>query len=603
MAVLLSAQGVSKSFGTRTLFRNITLNLHEGEHVGLIGPNGAGKSTLLAILAGEEPLDGGTVSLQRQLRLGYVPQIESFNPEQPVFALVLERLAEAALDEHERELCARRILTQCGFETSRQQAPFGSLSGGWRKRVALARELALEPALLLLDEPTNHLDLEGILWLENMLRNAPFGFLLVSHDRYFLEHATQRVVELNGCYPQGFFSVSGNLSEFLIQREQFLEGQLQTQRALASQVRREVEWLRRGPPARTTKSRARCDEAGRLIDELAAVTERNSQNAAVKIEFVSSQRQANKLLVLDKVSKKMGERTLLSQFSLVLSAGQKIGLLGPNGCGKTTLLRILFGELPPDTGTVTRAECLKIVYFDQHREQLDPDAPLRRALAPSGDLVAFRGQVLHVSGWAKRFLFRSEQLDMPVRALSGGEQARVQIARLMLQPADVLLLDEPTNDLDIPSLEVLEESLVDFPGAVVVVTHDRLMLQRLEADLLALDGSGQVRSFTSYNHWLEVYEEEQKQKQRKAEPKPAARPQTSKNTKRLTYKEQQEWAGMEATIVEHEAQAAALQQQLEDPALTSDTRKLQEHCKALAAAQEAVERLYQRWQDLEAKQR
>jgi ATP-binding cassette subfamily F protein uup len=340
-----------------------------------------------------------------------------------------------------------------------------------------------------------------------------------------------------------------------------------------------------------------------LIVELAAVTQRNSQSATVKIEFTSSERQANKLLVLDNVSKTLGERTLVSNLSMVLSSGMKIGLLGPNGCGKTTLLRILAGELLPDTGTVTPAERLRVVYFDQHREQLDPDAPLRRALAPAGDLVTFCGQVQHVSGWARRFLFRLEQLDMPVRSLSGGEQARVQIARMMLQPADVLLLDEPTNDLDIPSLEVLEESLTEFPGAVVVVTHDRLMLQRLDADLLALDGAGQVRSFAGYSHWHEAHEEEQKQKQRKPDGKPEARPQPPRNTKRLSYKEQLEWDGMERTIVEHEAKAAALQRQLEDPVLTSDPRKLQEHCTALAAAQEAVERLYQRWQELEEKQR
>ncbi len=602
MAVLISCQSLVKSYGTRMLFENISLNLHDGERMGLIGPNGSGKSTLLKIIAGQEQPDRGSLSLRRQLRLSYLPQIETFGPEENVSAIVKEALSDSALDDHERDWRVEQVLTQVGFEPEQFFATYGSLSGGWHKRVSIARALATEPELMLLDEPTNHLDLEGILWLEKLLSRAPFAFLLVSHDRYFLEKATNRVVELNACYPEGSFGIKGNYSEFLVQRENFIKGQLQTQQSLESVVRREIEWLRRGPPARTTKSRARIDEAGRLINELSEVKQRNNQGAAIRIDFNSSDRQTNKLLVLKNLNKSLGERLLVENLSLMLTPGSKVALVGPNGSGKTTLMRMMAGTLAPDGGTITRADLLRVVYFDQHREQLDPEMSLRRALAPSsGDSVTFRGQVIHISSWARRFLFRQEQLDMPVRNLSGGEQARVQIARLMLCPADLLLLDEPTNDLDIPSLEVLEESLAGFPGAIVMVTHDRFMLQRLEADILGLDGQGEVRSFLDYAQWEKAHAESLKPAARKAkteEPKPAV-----KSAKRLSYKEQLEWDQMEALILKEETTVATLEKGLNDPVLTADSRRLQEHCDGLAKAQSAVEKLYHRWQELEEKMR
>lgn len=606
MGVLLGVQSLGKNVGHRSLFEGLTFVLNEGERIGLVGPNGSGKTTLLNILAGWDTPGEGTLTQRRNLRLGYVPQQDEFEPGVSVEQVLRNALADELPDERAREHRADVVLTRIGFTDDGRSAPVETLSGGWRKRVAIARELVREPELLLMDEPTNHLDLDGILWLEQMLADSNFASLIVSHDRLFLEHAANRIIELNRCFPGGCFSASGRYSDFLEKRDEFLQGQLKTQHALESKVRREVEWLRKQPQARTTKSRARIDEAGRLIEQLAEVRARNEQKGGAQIDFAATGRQANRLMKLKGVCKRLGGRTLLDGLDLVLSRGMKLGVLGGNGTGKTTLLRLLAGELDADAGSVERADRLMAAYFDQQREHLDPEATLRRALAPTGETVTFRGQVVHVSGWAKRFLFAPEQLEMQVKDLSGGEQARILIARLMLRPADLLLLDEPTNDLDIPSLEVLEESLSDFPGVVVLVTHDRFMLRRLSSDILGLDGRGGARLFSDYAQWEADCREAAEREAGACKPKsgkPVERSAPPRSKKRLSFNEQREWDRMEETILECEGVVASIQQEIEDPAVARDPFRLNERCRALADAQAEVDRLYARWQELEAKQR
>ncbi|HWA98197.1 MAG TPA: ABC-F family ATP-binding cassette domain-containing protein, partial [Pirellulales bacterium] len=439
--MLLGSQSISKSFAGGPLFDGISLDVSEGERLGLIGPNGSGKSTLLRILAGQLEPDHGTLSRRRGIRVGYLAQADTFPAGATVEQVLLQALAEHPLEEYERATRVKITLGKFGFAEPSQ--PADALSGGWRKRLALARELIQEPDVLLLDEPTNHLDLDGILWLEGMLSSAVFALVVVSHDRYLLEKVANRVVELNRAYPDGYFQASGNYSEFLVKREEFLHSQARERATLANLVRREVEWLRRGPAARTTKSRSRIERAGELMDNLRSMSERNGQLRKVDIQFSDTARTANKLLVAENLAFAYGDRPLLREVSFTLAPGDCLGLLGANGSGKTTLMRLLSGELQPASGTIKQARGLTVAWFDQNRQQLDCEQTLRRALCPQGDTVQFRGQPVHVTAWAKRFLFRVEQLDTQVGRLSGGEQARILIANLMLLPADILLLDEP----------------------------------------------------------------------------------------------------------------------------------------------------------------
>jgi ATP-binding cassette subfamily F protein uup len=592
--LLLSCEAVSKAYGTRSLFDGLTFGLFEGDQVGLVGPNGSGKSTLLKILAGIEPADRGSRSLRGGVRIGYVPQDPVFPAGHTVDAVVLAALT--GVDEEDRPGRLAHALSRSGFADGR--AAVDTLSGGWRKRLAIARELAAAPDILLMDEPTNHLDVDGILWLEDLLTERSRAFLVVSHDRYFLEHVATRMLELNRAYPDGLFEADGSYSEFLARRDEFLRGQAAYQDALANTVRREIEWLRRGAKARSTKAKGRIKQAGRLIEELQDARARGL-TATAGIDFTSSQRRTRRLLVARGLTVTRGGRTLVSDLDLVITPGTRVGLIGPNGSGKTTLLEVLAGVAPPDAGEIERADGLRIVRFAQQRAGLDASQSLRRALAPEGDAVTWQGRSVHVAAWAKRFLFRPEQLEVPVGHLSGGEQARILIARLMREPADLLILDEPTNDLDIPTLEVLEDSLAEFDGALVLVTHDRFMLERVSTVIVALDGRGGTSAFADYAQWeaarTTVEPAPRKAPERAGEP-PRARP------KRLGYREQREWEGMEQAILDAERAVEERRRAVDDPGIVSDPTALQQRYAALEAARIDVDRLYARWAELEAKQ-
>ncbi|HJT25578.1 MAG TPA: ABC-F family ATP-binding cassette domain-containing protein, partial [bacterium] len=468
-----------------------------------------------------------------------------------------------------------------------------------RKRLSILIQVLREPDLLLLDEPTNHLDLEGVLWLENFMADLKFAFLVVTHDRRFLERVSNRIIELNKRYPEGFFANNGNYSQFLEKREDLFSTQLKHEDTAANQVRREIEWLRRGPKARTTKQQARIDRAGELMGELDDLKWRNAQGKSVDIDFTGSDRQTRRLVAASKVVKALSGRKLFGPLDLLLTPGDKLGLLGENGSGKSTLLKILAGETQPDSGSLKQAEQLRVVTFDQHRDQLDLSQTLRQALCEKGDYVFFREKPIHVASWATRFLFNADQLDRPLSRFSGGEQSRVLIARLMLKPADLLLLDEPTNDLDIPSLEVLEQSLAEFPGALVLVTHDRYLLDRVSRQILALDGKGNAEYFADLSQW-EAKREERAQAPVKAEPvKPAAV--SVKPKKALSSKEERELKEMESAIHTAEEGLKAAKAQLEDPKVGTDVGELLKRQKAVDDEKAKVEALYRRWEELEAK--
>lgn len=595
MTILLSCQGIKKAISGHQLFENLSLAVYRGDRIGLVGPNGAGKSTLLKILAGLESANEGEVVRRQGVKVSYVPQVAVY-PERPLE----EILIELAVGE-DRVLSVAMTLSKLGFTDPRCQA--ASLSGGWKKRFDLARALVEEPELLLLDEPTNHLDLETISWLEGFLQRGMWSFIVVSHDRVFLERVTTRMIEINRAFPKGLFAVEGNYRLFLERREDYLSQREQYEQALKSKVRGEVAWLRQSPQARMTKQQARVQQAERLQGELAGLKAAKGRPRVDKWQFEEGGLVARQLLVAKNLTKTMGGNSLFKHLDITLSPGMRLGIAGDNGSGKTTLLRILAGELQPDMGTVKYAEGLRIAYFDQHRQQLPPDQTVRQCLAPNGDNVVYRGKEIHVHGWARRFHFSEERLLMPVSALSGGERARILLARLMLQPADLLLLDEPTNDLDIETLEMLESSLEDFPGAVVLITHDRQMLDNVSTTLVGLGCGEGNYLFADVNQWENArrrYRTDASGPLKSTLQLPPGR--TGREKPRLSYRQQQELDALPAKLEAAEALAHTLAAQLDTSAVQQDSALLADTCQRLDTAQREVEALYARWQELETKE-
>jgi ATP-binding cassette subfamily F protein uup len=596
---IINVQGISKAFGANPLFQNVSFTVTEGDRIGLIGPNGSGKSTLLRILAGDEDPDSGEVAFRKRLRVSYVEQDSKFKSAATVRSVVEGAMERGKVHSTERGTRFAETLGRAGFEDLDLEA--AALSGGWQKRLAIVEALVQAPDILLLDEPTNHLDLAGIEWLEELLAQAAFASVIVSHDRYFLENIATDMAELSRVYPDGILRVRGSYSTFLEKKEEFLHAQSKRQEALENLVHNEIEWLRRGAKARTRKSKARIGKANELMGDLADLNAR-TRTATAQIDFSVTDRKTKRLIELEDVAYQIEQRTLFENLNFVITAGMRVGLVGPNGSGKTTLLRLLRGELAASSGGILRAEWLRIVYFDQTRE-LDSNVTLRRALAPEGDSVVYQDRVIHVASWAARFLFTGEQLNQPVERLSGGERARVLIAQLMLQPADVLLLDEPTNDLDIPTLEILEESLLEFRGSLVLVTHDRYMLDRVSTIVLGLDGQGGAESFADYSQW-EVWQAERKPPAKATAPSAprAAVPEGVLPGKtRLSYLEAREYAAIEQRVAEAEQVLQSKRVQLEDPAIASDGPRLLSAHAEMEEAQNSVDELYARWSELEKK--
>ncbi len=593
MSLLLSCSTLSKSFSSRPLFQGITLNIMDGERIGMLGPNGAGKSTLLKIFAGLEDPDQGDLFRKKNLKLAYLDQDQRFSPGETVEQALSKGLAKENLSEGQVRGRIGEIRSIMGFPDLKQTAE--SLSGGWQKRLSIAAQIISEPELLLLDEPTNHLDLEGINWLEEFIKKINCAVIIISHDRTLLENVTTRIIEINRLYPQGFFSIEGNYSRYLEKREEFLQGIASYEDSLKNKVRREIEWLRQGAKARTTKAKGRIQGAHALIEELQQYQSRSNSQGTANIDFLSSGRKTKKLIEVENISKSLGNRLLFNNLSFILTSGIRLGIVGANGSGKSTLLKILDKTLTADSGKITWAEQLQIVKFEQNRASLNQELSLKRSLAPDSDHLIYRGNETHVASWAKRFLFRSEQLDMPVRSLSGGEQARLLIAKLMLEPADILLLDEPTNDLDIDTLQVLEESLEDFPGAVVLVTHDRFMLDRLSSIILGFDQEGKSTFFASYQQWEEFSKENSEEQFNKK----------GKNSvsgiKRATQAEQKELTKLERQIEKLEKIIADFKNKIKEPEIIKNIPELEKLCYELHQKEKDLSLLVEKWAEISAK--
>ena len=599
MSLLISSHEINKSFASKNLFEGLSIGIDSKDRIGIIGNNGVGKSTLLKILADEMEADGGTISRKRLLKTAYVHQASHFDPKQTISSLMMDYGHNLKMNEADLMIQVPMLLSKAGFENHEVTA--GELSGGWRKRLAIIMALLGEPDLVFLDEPTNHLDFSSVLWLEGLLNSASFAWVMISHDRYFLDRTVKKIAEINKIFPGGIFIQECNYSQFLDLRQDYLDGLRSQEEALSNKVRREVEWLRRGPKARSTKAKYRIDDANRMISDLSNLRTKLKSSES-NISFGDTGRKTKRLLVAEGIAKSFDDNKIFSDLNLLLSPGMTLGILGSNGCGKSTLLKAIQKEIPVDDGEISHAPDLKIVYFDQNRQLVDPEETLKSALSEhGGESVIFQDRSIHIVTWARRFQFTNEQLTQKVGSLSGGEQARILIARLMQQKADILILDEPTNDLDIQTLEVLEESLNDFPGCIVLVSHDRYLMTRLSDICLGFLGSGKTQLYADYEQWeRECFSGDSGDKPKKAKDKKLKSPKKPKKVK-LSYKEQREYEQIEGKILEAEQHLEECSGRVEQPDLASDATAMQEAYQNLQSAQESIDTLYARWTELEEK--
>jgi ABC transport system ATP-binding/permease protein len=603
--ILLTATELGHGFGARNLFEDVSFTLSAGDRVGLIGPNGAGKSTLLRILSGQLSPDSGRVSRRNGLRVAYLAQVPEFQPGATVCDTILEGIPARDRGDWQamarvEEMVSRLQLSgpAIGTDTLVDQ-----LSGGGKRRVALARELVGEPDVLLLDEPTNHLDVEGILFLERLLAESPFATLTITHDRAFLQKVANRILELDRRNEGGLMDIAGDYATFVTRKADAMAGQEAREETMRNKLRRETEWLRRGPAARTTKQEARIKRAGELLEDVNELKARNEVRS-VTLGFESEGRRPRRIIEAKGIRKAFGERVLFQNLDIFIGPGTRIGLLGPNGCGKSTLLQILCGQLKPDRGEVLQADGLQLAFFDQNRDTLDLNKTLMDTVCPDGDFVDYRGARMHRRGYLERFLFRPEQMDVRVGKLSGGEQSRLVMACLMLKPAHVLVLDEPTNDLDMQTLELLEEALVGFDGAVLLVSHDRFFLDQVTTGLLAFhthpEELGQTTAFVGIAQWQEWHRGQMAGKPKGQTNKDGGAKKIDARPRKLSFKDQREYDGMEERILQSEAQKAAFEAELAKPEVASNSTRLCEVQLQLAKADEAVSALYARWAELEA---
>ena len=631
MPLLLTAQDLSLAFGWRPLLDHVNFSLESGERVALLGRNGEGKSTLLNVLRGAQMPDDGSLRISEGVRIAYLPQDPPAADARTVREVVRDGLAEtaalveryqtllAAHDEHDADELARLeaavaaadgwqldnridgILQRFDLDGATQMA---DLSGGWRRRVWLARVLVARPDVLLLDEPTNHLDMGAIIWLENLLNNFAGAVVFVTHDRAFLEKVANRIWELD----RGrLLDVKSDYRRFLRTREEAQHAEAEAQARFDKKLAEEEIWIRQGIKARRTRNEGRVRALKAMRAERAARIERQGK---ANLQLDAGERSGRQVIVAENLSfAHAGGAPLVQDFSDIIERGEKIGLVGANGAGKTTLLRLLLGELPPTAGRLKHGTKLEVAYFDQLRAQLDPEETLRDSVGAGRDYIETNGQRKHIAAYLQDFLFPPERWRTPVGALSGGERARLLLARLFAQPANVLVLDEPTNDLDIETLELLEEVLADYPGTVLLVSHDRAFLDAVVTRLWVFNRhKGTIEQIVGgFSDWLQQggdiaqLEEAAAPAAKTAEKLAApAAPPAEKRSGKLSYKYQRELEALPAQIEAAEAEVARLTAAVQEAGFYQQPQDAQQAgFAALAAAQQQLDALMERWMQLE----
>lgn len=582
---LVSVVGVSKDFGIKSLFSDITLTVDEDERIAIVGANGSGKSTLLKLIVGLDSPDHGDIVRKRGLEISFVAQNDDVPEDSTLLYWILDG---AHLPEHEIvQLCHASGLEDVYCSSDQ-------MSGGQKKRASVLKALAKQSELLVLDEPTNHLDIPGILWLEEALINYKGAVLFVSHDRYFIERVASKTIEIDSRFSGGYLSEIGGYSAIVEKREHTLSSLETIRSSLANKVRREVEWLRAGVKARTTKAKYRSDEAKRLIDELNSM---QLERKTVELGFAATNRRTKELIRLDKVSGGYDDKVLFKDITTVLYPGSRIGIVGGNGSGKTTLLKTIIGELPVLKGKIHRASNLEIRYFSQMREDLSDDVTVKEFIAPDSDSVIYQNNSIHVASWMKRFLFTTDHLSMPVSQLSGGEQARLLLSKLSLYPADVLVFDEPTNDLDIPTLSFLEDSLTEFPGAVLLVSHDRYLVGRVATEILGFTGAATTIQCADYTQFEIAWDEARTSNKSSSK---QIKNQSSQKPSELSYQDKKELQSLERKISTQESKIQKLEESLLDPAHSANMTKLVNIQEEIEQEKLALDDLFERWANLEA---
>jgi ATP-binding cassette subfamily F protein uup len=643
---VISLNNAQLAYGHVALLDHAEFSLEAGERVGLIGRNGTGKSSLLKVIAGSAKLDDGLLTLQQGLRIAYVEQEPVFQPDITVFAAVAEGLSDvrdliseydqvtnrlgstndAELLERMQHLQSRidvvdgwnldnRVATTLQRLGLDRERPMSALSGGMKKRVALARALVRSPDVLILDEPTNHLDLMSILWLENLLREFRGSLLFITHDRRFLDHVATRIVELDRGKLQSYL---GNFSTYQVRKAEQLAVEEIEHAKFDKLLAQEEVWIRKGIEARRTRNEGRVRRLETLRVERAR---RRDLQGQVKMELASGERSGKIVAELTDVDKSYDGKAVVRRFSAIVQRGDKIGLIGVNGAGKTTLLRLILGEEKPDAGVVRQGSRIQVAYFDQMREQLNEDASLADTISPGSDWVEINGQRKHVMTYLGDFLFPPERARSPVKTLSGGERNRLLLARLFAKPANVLVLDEPTNDLDIDTLELLEQLLEDYEGTVFLVSHDRTFLDNVATQVLVAEGDGLWKEYIGgYEDWERVRKPQAETipKETKDPKDPVklsavtatvkAKEQTSEVTtskpKKLSFKEQRELEQLPAQIADLEAEQASISERLADPELyrrqPEDVQKLNQR---FAEIDQLLMESLERWEAIESRVR
>jgi len=604
---LLTLDHIHHAFGHLPLLDDVSMQIEARERVSIIGRNGAGKSTLLQIISGEQAPDSGTVWHEPALKIARLEQDVPLTSTKSIFEVVAEGLRNLSghdAEDWRREHKVDLVLSRLGIDGS---VAVDTLSGGWRRRVLLARALVAEPDVLLLDEPTNHLDIDAISWLENFLADYRGAVVFVTHDRAFLQRLATRIVELD----RGrLTSWPGDYAAFVQKKDELLANEAVQEEKFDKKLAQEEAWLRQGIKARRTRDEGRVRALMAMREERAR---RRDVQGNVSLRIDRAEAGGKMVFEAEHLSKAYGERPVVGDFSTRIIRGDRVGLIGPNGAGKTTLLRLLLGELAPDTGTLRQGANVQIAYYDQQREQLDPERTVFDTLGEGNDTVTINGQSRHVNSYLRDFLFGPERARSPVKALSGGERNRLLLARLFTRPANVLVMDEPTNDLDLETLELLEAQLVEWPGTLLLVSHDRVFLDNVVTSTIVFEGEGRIEEYVGgYADWLRQRRRAADDRSVQAQPrKPAGKSATESlpgkgrsgaSPAKLSYKEQRELEALPHRIEALESEHAQLQSSVASPDFYKEPADV--IAKTMARAGEVEHELleaYERWDELDAR--